>query len=472
MAIENQVQFYRGNKPDNLSNLSSTGIYFFEDTRELYVNGKIYGMSAEQAAELADIRADLVVTENLLSTLSSLVGTSETEGLRARLVAVEGKVVENANAASAAQSAAEAAQGAAEAAQSAAETAQNTADAAQGEIDALETFIGQLPENATATSVIDYINAKTEGVVTDTALTELTNEVSGLKTTVQEIQADYLGAEDRAELEEDIQEAVDAAIAAAGLASDAQAAAEAAQADIDAFMAAAEIGQDAIDTLQEIQTYITSDLAAADQMTKNIGANTSAIEELTGSVDGLAEEVKELRAIDEALDERVTSLEDLFGEGEGSVAEQIAAAVAEEAKLREEGDTAANAAIAAALKVAEEAKEVAEQGVADAAAAKSAADEANTAITALSNVVDGKVDTEVFEEVAEDVEANAQNISTMQGDVARIDALVAELDKVDHSHENQGVLDGISAAEVEKWNAAENNAKVYADSLLTWNAIG
>lgn len=48
--------------------------------------------------------------------------------------------------------------------------------------------------------------------------------------------------------------------------------------DVDAFLAAAEVGEAAVDTLKEIQSYITSDLAAADQMVKDIAANKTAIE--------------------------------------------------------------------------------------------------------------------------------------------------------------------------------------------------
>lgn len=77
------------------------------------------------------------------------------------------------------------------------------------------------------------------------------------------VEGDYLVEADKTELAEDI--------------ATAQAAAEAAQADIDAFMEAAEVGEAAVDTLKEIQAYITSDGAAADKMTKDIAANAKAI---------------------------------------------------------------------------------------------------------------------------------------------------------------------------------------------------
>lgn len=72
--------------------------------------------------------------------------------------------------------------------------------ATQGEVDALETLVGTLPEGTTATSVVDYVNKKTEGIATDAALGELNSQVSGLQTAVQGIQADYLTSEDKTEL--------------------------------------------------------------------------------------------------------------------------------------------------------------------------------------------------------------------------------------------------------------------------------
>ena len=95
----------------------------------------------------------------------------------------------------------QAAQAAAEAAAAAAGVADGKAVAAQGEVDALETLVGQLPEGTTATTIVDYVNKKTEGIATDAALGELNSQVSGLQTAVQGIQANYLKGEDKTELE-------------------------------------------------------------------------------------------------------------------------------------------------------------------------------------------------------------------------------------------------------------------------------
>lgn len=47
-----------------------------------------------------------------------------------------------------------------------------------------------------------------------------------------------------------------------------------------------------------------------------------------------------------------------------------------------------------------------------------------------------------------------------------MDERVAALEEIDHDHENKDVLDGISAEKVAAWDAAEQNAKDYADSLV------
>ena len=91
-----------------------------------------------------------------------------------------------------------------DAAQSAADTAQAAADKAQGEVDALEILVGALPEGTTASTVVEYVNKKTEGIATDAALGELNSQVSVLQTTVQGIKDDYLKSSDKTELSDAI----------------------------------------------------------------------------------------------------------------------------------------------------------------------------------------------------------------------------------------------------------------------------
>lgn len=60
---------------------------------------------------------------------------------------------------------------------------------AQGDVDDLKEFVGTLPEGAEATTVVEYINKKTEGIATDTALAEL-------QAAVDAIEEDYLTSDD------------------------------------------------------------------------------------------------------------------------------------------------------------------------------------------------------------------------------------------------------------------------------------
>ena len=50
---------------------------------------------------------------------------------------------------------------------------------------------------------------------------------------------------------------------------------------------------------------------------------------------------------------------------------------------------------------------------------------------------------------------------------AALDTRIVELEKVDHSHSNATVLDGITAEKVTAWDAAEGNAKAHATGLNT-----
>lgn len=70
----------------------------------------------------------------------------------------------------------------------------------------------------------------------------------------------------------------------------------------------------ALDTLKEIQDYVNTHGAAADKMVKDIAANAKAI----------ADEAKAREDADTAIDGRLDAIETALGDGEGSVADQIA----------------------------------------------------------------------------------------------------------------------------------------------------
>lgn len=56
-------------------------------------------------------------------------------------------------------------------------------------------------------------------------------------------------------------------------------------------------------------------------------------------------------------------------------------------------------------------------------------------------------------------------------DLTALAARVTALETDSHTHSNKTVLDGIDAAKVTAWDAAEQNAKDYADDALTWGSF-
>ena len=111
--------------------------------------------------------------------------------------------------------------------------------------------------------------------------------------------------------------------------------------------------------------------------------------------------------IENGLDARLQAVEAKFGDGEGNVEAQIAAA-----------------------------KQAAIDAAADDATAKANAAESNA-------------------------KTHANNLNTAMN--TRVEALEGDT----HTHSNKGVLDGITAAKVSAWDASEQNAKDYADGLNT-----
>lgn len=249
----------------------------------------------------------------------------------------------------------------------------------QASVDELAELVGELPEGTSATSVVDYVNIKTAGIATDTALEELNNQVSGLQTAVQGIQEDYLVEADKTEL--------------AGQISDVDA-----KADENAA-AIAEIAGD----------Y----LKAADktELEGKIKANTDAIGVLNGEGEGSVK-----KAVDDAInkfatdvtnDEVVNSYKELidWAAEHGGEAAEMAAAIAEIAT-----DIEALEKLVGALPEGETSETIVafiQKLVNAEVAAREAADgELDGKITALGNKVAGDIAT-AKGEAAEDATAKA-----------------------------------------------------------------
>lgn len=95
----------------------------------------------------------------------------------------------------------QAAQKAADDAAAAASVADGKAVAAQGEVDALEAYVGTFTPSEGVDTVVKYIDAKTTGIASDAALSALTDRVTQAEKDIDAIEADYLKAADKTELE-------------------------------------------------------------------------------------------------------------------------------------------------------------------------------------------------------------------------------------------------------------------------------
>lgn len=77
-------------------------------------------------------------------------------------------------------------------------------DEAKEYTDTLKTYVGTIPEGATATDVVGYIQEKTSGIASEGAMTELSNRVGIVEGKVATIEGDYLTSTDKEELQTNI----------------------------------------------------------------------------------------------------------------------------------------------------------------------------------------------------------------------------------------------------------------------------
>ena len=76
-----------------------------------------------------------------------------------------------------------------------------TAYDAAGAADAVREYVGDIPETATATNIVAYIQEKTAGIATDAALEELTGRVATAEGEIDALQADSHTHDNKAELD-------------------------------------------------------------------------------------------------------------------------------------------------------------------------------------------------------------------------------------------------------------------------------
>ena len=164
----------------------------------------------------------------------------------------------------------------------AASVADGKAVAAQNDVDALETYVGTIPATATATDVIGYIQEKTAGIATDTALEELTGRVAQTETDIDNIEKDYLKASDKTELQGNI-DAVSGKVTTL-IGDDANKSVRAIANEELAKQLIAEGAKESMDTLAEIAAWIQKHPDDASAMNKAIGDLETLVGALPDSV--------------------------------------------------------------------------------------------------------------------------------------------------------------------------------------------
>ncbi len=325
---------------------------------------------------------------------------------------------------------------------------------AEGNIEALKTAVGT-DEKGNLKSVASQISD------VNSAAEALEGRVAANETAIGNIQKDYLKAADKTELAGNITEAKTAA-------DNAQADATVAKDKIEAFMKAADVQEGAIDTLKEIQDYITSDGAAAKQMTSDIAARVKQTDYDT--------EVQKLEAADSALADRATALEGLVGKeaGDDTEATGLVKKVADNAS----GVSSNKAAIASLQKAMGTVTEVASS-----TAVKAVEDRVQKTESAIGTKAAGETPaTGLYKEIADevtratgvedglrtDVDALKTTVGTdakgLVKDVKDLQATVNTLEGSNHSHDNKEELDKFQDGDKAKLDNAV--AKVTGDASV------
>ena len=301
-------------------------------------------------------------------------------------------------------------------------------EAVDTKVDELAELVGDLPEGTTATTIREYVDVKTAGIATDVALTELSNQVSGLQTAVQDIQADYLVENDKTELLGHI----------------------------------ATVDTKADKNIAAIEAIEADYLKAADkkELQDQIDANESAITLLTNGVDAeTVDGVNDLIAYVNTHGAEVTKIQ-------GDIADN-AAAIAEEKSTRESADNTLSGRLDVLEAINHEAykdadatlkselqSEIAKKADASVVAALDEAYKAaDEALDARVKGVEGKAHEHANKDVIDGI--TAEKINAWDDAAAKV-----------HEHANKDVLDGITAEKVAAWDVAETNAKTYVDEEI------
>ena len=361
----------------------------------------------------------------------------------------------------------QAAQKAADDAAAAASVADGKAVAAQNDVDALETYVGVIPEGATATNVVAYVQEKTAGIATDAALEELTGRVTQAEKDIDAIEADYLKAADKTELEGKITEA-NTAVATE------QARAEGEEAKLAGRIKAVEDDYLKAADKTELANAISAEAERAAGVEGGLETRLKAVEDdyLTSvDAENLQNQINLIMNnpdTDKVIDS-ITEFTQYIAD-HGEIAEGFRTDIdknkediAANAKAISDHADAAAAAYATKTELANEKKALQDEIDAD---VKVVADD----LAELDGVVAGLGNTKADKTYVDEQVQALQGVDTgLDNRLKLVEAAVGESGSVadDIATAKQEAIDAAAADATSKANTAESNAKGHADSLNT-----
>lgn len=329
-------------------------------------------------------------------------------------------------------------------ADSKAAAAQTSADNAKNAAEAVDAKIGVVPDGSTVIAEIQkvkdaaYDDTEVRGLINTNAgnITKLTDRADAVEGKVTTLVGDDSGKSARTIASEELTKQL-----------------------------IPESAKESLNTLQEIAAWIQQHPDDASAMNAAIDALKVKVGDIPDGATAttIVTYIKELvdaektraTAAEGGLDTRVAAVEAKFGDGEGSFAQQIEAAVKTETDARVAADSVLDGKITAAQGAADKA-----QSDVDALKTSKADKTALDTVAGRVTTVEGKVNTL---EGNSHTHANADVLNAIAADdVAGWDSAHAK----EHEHANKTVLDAISEAKVSAWDAAEQNAKTYTDTKI------
>lgn len=303
--------------------------------------------------------------------------------------------------------------------------------AAQTDLEALESYVGEFTHD-TAKTVVEYINAKTDGIATSGNLEALGSRVTTVEGKVSTIEGDYLKKADKTELE--------------GKITTAQGAAEAAQGAVDALSGTHATDKKALEdaiALKADQTALdaVSGVANAAATKVELGEAVEALEAEDARIAGLiTAEAERAAGVEGGLDERLTEVEAFFKLAEGEQLDTAMDTLVEIQKYITDDGAAAD----------EMVKDIA-------ANAKAIEDHMATdhdfagADAALKSELEGKINAKADSSVVTELSGK---VTTAEGKITTVEGKVSTL---------EGEMDGVQAAVATK---AEQSALTEAIEAL------